>query len=401
MLLPILLRTLRRPMTLYAALALWCAALLFIVFASPNFRGTLADGASIPGGDYLQFFVAAKMVTGGVADQLYDFTLQQSIQRDPALVPYTWDPRSYLLFVYPPFVAAFFVPWSLFPFMTSAILWLLTMAASGAVSLWCLVREYSRLRPYFGGVLIAALIYRPFVHAIYSCQNSTLSLLLFTGTFLLLRRERFYTAGCVAALLSFKPQLLIVVGIAAILARAWRFVAGLISVGSLLGVCCLLVSVDATVAYLTRLPELSRWIEMPGMSLAGMSCWYGFFRLVLDGASLGAIQLCTVLASAVTIGLVVARVRRFPLADEVSWSMVVIGTLLVSPHLLAYDLTLLLLPCALLVGSERLAHDLRGRWIAAALYLGAIVSPGLAKMVSWQPIVIVMFVALLLLRRAA
>ena len=72
-----------------------------------------------------------------------------------------------------------------------------------------------------------------------------------------------------------------------------------------------------------------------------------------------------------------------------------LGTLLISPHLLAYDLTLLLLPCALLVSlGHRLAAVLAG-----SLYLTAIVSPVLAPTLSFQPVVVVMFIALVVLRR--
>lgn len=391
----ILLRTLRRPATLYAALALWIGAVLFMFFASPNFRGSLADGTATPGGDYLQFYVAARMIAEGFADQLYDFALQQSMQRDPQIIPYTWDANSYLLFVYPPFVAAFFLPLSYLPFMTSALVWMLVMLLCGAVSLLLIRAQFRTLQPYLGALFLGALIYRPAVHAIYSCQNSTLSLLLFTGTLLLLRRERDFSAGSVAALLSFKPQLLLMLVLVVIATRSWRMLAGLCATGAALLVASLLVSAPATAEYFIRVPQLSRWIEMPGMQLAGMSCWYGFFRLTLSGSPLPVIQLLTVVASVVTAGLVVERVRRAGLRDEVGWSMAMLGTLLISPHLLAYDLTLLLLPCALLVSlGHRLAAVLAG-----SLYLTAIVSPVLAPTLSFQPVVVVMFIALVVLRR--
>ena len=392
----LLLRTLRRPATLYAAIVLWFGAVLFICFASPNFRGSLTDGKATPGGDYLQFYLAARMITEGFADQLYDFALQQSMQRDPEVVPYTWDPNSYLLFVYPPFVAAFFIPLSLLPFMSSALVWMGVMLLCGAASLLLLRAELKPLRPYLGALLFAALIYRPAVHAIYSCQNSTLSLLLFTATWLLLRRDREYSAGAVAALLSFKPQLLLMFGLIVIATRAWRVLAGLCSMGAALLVVSLLVSVSATTEYFLRVPQLSRWIEMPGMQLAGMSCWYGFFRLALRGFPLGAIQLLTVLASLVTAGLVLVRVRSCGVRDEVGWSMVILGTLLISPHLLAYDLTLLLLPCVLLACSGAKGAPT----LAASLFIAAIVSPAIAQKLLFQPVVPVMFVALLLLCRA-
>ncbi len=391
---PVLLRTLRRPLTLYAAVLLWVAALLFIFFVSPNFRGSLSDGKSTPAGDYLQFYLAAKMVTSGFADQLYNFSLQQSMQRDPQIIPFSWAPNTYLLFIYPPFVAGFFIPLSLLPFMTSAIVWLLCMALCGLSVLHLLSREYPVLRPYFGGLLIASLIFRPAVHAIYSCQNSTLTLLLFTSAFLLLKRRWDFVAGVVLALVSFKPQLLLMVGLAILATQSWRVFYGLCVTGVFLALGSLLVSVQASTEYLLRVPELSRWIEMPGMQLAGMSCWYGFFRLLLSGQSLPLIQLCAAVMSLISAAIVIARLRATGLRDEVSWSMVSIATLLISPHLLSYDLTLLALPCLLLLGTKQ------GWGLAAALYVSAIVSPGVAEKLAVQPVVLVMFVALLLLRRA-
>jgi hypothetical protein len=55
---------------------------------SPNFN------APVPGGDYGQFSVAARMVRHGEAGRLYDFPYQVQFQRDPSRMPF--EPFKYI-----------------------------------------------------------------------------------------------------------------------------------------------------------------------------------------------------------------------------------------------------------------------------------------------------------------
>ena len=129
----------------------------------------------------------------------------------------------------------------------------------------------------------------------------------------------------------------------------WRFVAGgLIGGLALLGA-SLALSTEATASYLRLAPTLSRWIEMPGMPIHWMDCWQGFWRLLLPGVGLRSVQALAGACSLATLGLLVAALRSSTGPDRLGdrFAALVVATLPVSPHLLHYDATLLILPIVL------------------------------------------------------
>jgi alpha-1,2-mannosyltransferase len=337
------------PFTIVAA-ALLVLVLSCIFLISPNFR------ARIPGGDYLQFYLAARVVRDGLSDQLYDFALQDRLQHDPTAMPFPPEPEMVGLYIYPPFFVWFCLPFSFLSFKAGATAWVLVMTACLVASVKVLVGDSKDNRHAFGLALLASLVFTPTLLALVSCQNATLSLLILSATYALLRAGREVAAGLVFALLAFKPQLTPVVACALLSKGRWRFVRGALLGGLALVMASLAISPSATAAYLRQGPVLSRWIDMPGMPLEGMSCWLGFWRLLLAGRPLREAQIAALVASLLTLiplawalrGRLEPTSERFPL----QFAALILATILISPHLLAYDLTLLLLPMLLVALSH-------------------------------------------------
>jgi hypothetical protein len=245
--------------------------------------------------------------------------------------------------------------------------------------------------------------------SIYSCQNATLSLLILSATYLLLRRGNPVAAGLVFALQAFKPQLALVIGCAMLYKRQWRFVLGVLIGGLVLLAASLAISPTALNDYLRLGPTMSRWIEMPGMPLAGMACWQGFWRLLLPDQPLRSAQAATAIASLLTV-IPLVRSLRGPL-DTVSdrfapqFASLILGTILISPHLLYYDLTLLLLPMVLVAGPwpvtmARRTRDIVWPWSTTILYAAVTISPAVAAATRFQIIVPLMLIYLVLLVEA-
>ena len=389
------------------ALGLLIGLLGCMFLASANFRAPRTPDDPLPGGDYVVFHVAGRVILAGASHRLYDFTFIRQFQHDPSVIAYAWNVDAFVHYVYPPFFAWFCVPFACLPFSAGAVAWTLAMTGCLLIALAVLLRASPGGLAYFGWALLACLAYRPLLTSIYSGQNGTLSLLILTLVYVNLRAGRPGCAGLIFAGLAFKPHLTILIAVAMFCSRQWRFLAGAIAGGILLFAASLAVSPTATFDYVRLAPTMSRFIDMPGMPLERMTCWYGLWRLLLAGQPLHHAQIATVIASAVTL-VVLVRVMGGSLNPSSKrfagqYAALVLATTAVSPHLLDYDLTLLLLPIYLLAtGDGQHALDpsaLRPRLWALVLFVVASFSPAVAGLTGFQIIVPVVFVTLLAMAR--
>jgi hypothetical protein len=211
--------------------------------------------------------------------------------------------------------------------------------------------------------------------SIYSCQNATLSLLILSTTYALLRGGKPGAAGAVFALQAFKPQLTLVIAGAMLCKRQWRFILGALLGGLLLLGASLAVSPAATGDYLSLGPTLLKWMDLPGISRADVACWRGFWVTLLP--------------------LIWTLRDPWETSSEAfapKFSALMLATIAVSPYLLYYDLTLLLIPMVLAtftraVAGRSWARRLIWPWLTAALYAAATLSRSIAAATGVQVVV--------------
>jgi alpha-1,2-mannosyltransferase len=381
------------------AAALVLILLVYILVWSPNFD------TAVPGGDYLHFYVAARMVRDGEQGRLYDFPYQIQLQRDPARMPFPPLQDSYALYIYPPFFVWFCLPFSYLPFKAGAAAWVLFMSGCLVAALRILVGTCGKTRGALGLALLAAFPFMPALMSIYSCQNATLSLLILSSTYALLKGGKPAAAGAVFALQTFKPQLTLVIAVAMLCKGQWRFVLGALIGGVVLLVASLALSPGATDDYLRLGPTLLKWMDLPGISRADVACWRGFWRLLLGDQRVRSSQAAAAASSLITL-LPLVRAFRGPLdtgSDEFAskFSALVLATIVVSPYLLYYDLTLLLIPmvlaaCAQIAGGRPFVRHLIWPWLTAALYGAATCSRSIAAATGVQfvvPMILIYLVA--------
>jgi hypothetical protein len=220
----------------------------------------------------------------------------------------------------------------------------------------------------------------------------------------LLRRDRPFAAGLVFGLVAFKPQLTLVIALAMLIKRQWRFVAGGASAAAALVGVSVAVSDRACVDYLEFSLGAADYLHTTGYDLAKSHSWYGFFHLLLGGQSDVLIRTASgamMLAALIVLGVLLrGPVRVQSPVFAVQFSGMVLATILVSPHLLTYDLTLLVLPASLLAGRALNRGDvaLGGtfRALLAAVVLVSLSSP-VARLTGLQISVPAMFAALIAL----
>jgi hypothetical protein len=398
---------------------LLAAAWLGLVFAvTPNFRWSDDLRPSPFAGDFLQEWVGARVVASRQAHRLYDLPWIQQYQHDPKQVGFEWSQDQYLPMVYPPFYYLLLTPLASISYFKAAWLW----AGLMVVGWWCTALALSRAaaagvgafrrEPAFGGglqaewaaslpwLLALSLLFPPLLESLVSGQKGTLCLAILTGTFLLLNSGRPVIAGALFGLMAFKPQLALCIGLAMLISRQWRFVAGALVTLSVLGLIGLSLGVGVWGDYVRWAVQSGSYSETPGYSLAKS---HSLHTLLLPHAE-GALAWSQRIAGWLLVGLVVHWIRQLLSGGlafgegrgAVQFSGLVVATVLLSPHFYTYDLAILLLPVVVLtapgVKSQLSGGGIFKEVAPLAIFLVGVIGAPLAGLtgVQWTSVVLML-----------
>jgi alpha-1,2-mannosyltransferase len=402
-------------------------ALATMLLCSPYYQGLLTlkwsldqgrltpnitDDGKLPfGGDFLSEWVAGGIVRNGDRSRLYDRAYAYEVEHDPARVPFDFDKNALLLLLYPPAYYVLVTPFSYLPLQWAAMLWCALMAACLIAAATLAARTCPEHPRAFAWTLFLAFLFFPMIHNLNTGQKATLWLMLFTGVFVLLRAQRPFTAGLVFGLVALKPPLAIAIGLAMLAKGQWRFVAG--SALSVLGIVALSFSLGTDVFF--KFVECS--LNTPDLmlrqeySLLEMEhSFYSFLALPLrDHAPPLLVKVVAGLLTLFTLAAVWRLLRgKLDFASDrfsLQYAGLVLATVLVSPRLLTYDLTLVLLPVFLLAR----AVALRPAWLeerrtqlilaAVALFIGTSACQPIAHMTKLHVGTVTMLAVLVFLVR--
>jgi hypothetical protein len=340
------------------------------------------------GTDYIYFYVMGSLISEGRADALYDpdAHLAEGRRRiDPQLNLYA--PYSN----YGPQVAAAFAPLSRLTFGQSLAIFLILTALAFALSVWLVWSISPALRSYGALVAVLAAGAPAFFTLIRYAQLSGLSLLLLSLALAALVRDRRFLAGVFIGLMVFKPQLGVVLALVMILAGEWRIVAGAAAAGSAeLAAAWLVGGSNVMRQYVDVLVTLARDPSLVQIYPGEVHSLRGLAHL-LNGSSVFLSVVTTVaLVAAVWLGV---RTWKSGMPLTVKWGLLVVLTVLASPHLLTYDLILLTIPL-LVFADWAIAHQEHPQqpWVARLLLLLYLApfSSNLVRLVPIQASVVVM-----------
>lgn len=310
-----------------------CAAAAVVI----AYKGSVAP-------DFLSFWAAGRLVADGQSALVYDIARHHSVEA--LAVPSV----SLLPFPYPPFVLPLFTPFGILPFWIAFVAWLvLTVAFYVAAT-----RRWIEIRFALAQAGAAA--------NFITGQNGFLTSAIFiSGTRLL--NSRPFVAGAILGLLSFKPQLSILLPLALLAGREWRAIGGGIASSlALLGLGLLLFGVSGYSSFLSVLPKFSQWLSIgrwPWGELAStlaLLSWFGVAKSITL-----AVHAC------VAFGGAAVTARAWALKSEPRVEILAAATLLVPPYLFTYDALLLTLPLAWLARKQEQQAVFIGVWILALL----------------------------------
>jgi hypothetical protein len=317
--------------------------------------GVLDRYGQVKGTDFVEFYAAGQLIAAGHGPSLYhflppfQFPAQFSAEAS-FLAPQVHDPH--FAFIVAPYYALPFVPLSALPYLPAYAVWF-----AGNVALFGLTLRL--LRPYVGllqgrdrrlAILVAASFF-PVLECLVDGQNAIVSLFLFAVVYIALRRDRDVLAGVALGFALYKPQLVLTVALLVLVGRRWRAVLALLGTGlALLAISFAIVGTAGLHDYLRLSLTMPGWVYIPGWRTWNMHSLNSFFVLLVPVPWLA--RLLTAAASIAVLLPAIAVWRtahpRDPAWLNPAYALAVLATVLVSPHVFAYDLALLVIPGLLL-----------------------------------------------------
>jgi hypothetical protein len=298
--------------------------------------------------DFRQLYAAGYLVRTGHGEELYDYQAQRAAQdtlvgADEMALP----------FIRPAYQALLFVPFSFLSYRAAYLLFLGMNLLLLGTTLWLLRTKLSGLAGAWGGLPLSVfLVFYPVALALMQGQDSILLLLLLTAGLLALDCSRDLVAGLLVGLGLFKLQIVIPIAILFLLWRRWWFTAGFALSACLVSA----ISVSITGAEQTR-SFLHTLLSVGG----GAGGQFGFplrvsimanLRGLIAGIappwlSISAIRNLTILGSAALLVLTALTARKQNTQRQ--FLVAVTAGVFVSYYLFIHDLSVLLLPIALVL----------------------------------------------------
>jgi hypothetical protein len=324
-------------------IAAWVVVALCVVAATLNVAlGHLPETAigTVFQPDWFAHWTGGRLLLEGRASDLYDPAVQQALQDSV-----TGGRPDLAWFVSPPAAALLYLPFAALPYIASGVLWtVVTVAllAASAVLLRPLLPTYTDAQ--WRLTLLVVVASQPILELVGGGQDSALLLLIWVAGLRLLDSGRDPAAGAVLALGLVKPQLFVLVPLVLLVQRRWSALAAwAVAALGVVGLSLAAAGPQGVVDWLDALTS-ERYHEVVQVGQSWMMHGIPSALVSLVPPAWGSVA--QALGLALGVVLVVAlllAVRRAPSAGVGAvWALVALTTVLVTPHVLSYDLVLVL-----------------------------------------------------------
>ncbi|WP_085904547.1 glycosyltransferase family 87 protein [Kiloniella majae] len=353
------------------AYALWSGVIMFsltagyYLFTILYSQGLITASGSVIGGDFLAFYTGGAFFNQGILEKAYSiksglfFPDQEEFQR--ALI--SNDLTGYAPFINPPFMAIFYSPLARLPYLYAFFLWQIFNLSLLAYSISVLRQELAFLQRFHTyKILACCFLFYPTLGWFMYAQATPIILVLYTLCFQSLRKGNDFKAGAYLGLLAFKPQLAIALALVLLLKWRWRaLLSGLLSLILCLGI-GFLYTPDAMLTYIEVSPKLLGFLRAESYPTWGIHSFFGFSVLLLENINPVLANAFTYVISGITIFLLCWLWRNLEWKGDLKrWDLAMALTfiwgILISPHLFYYDLTILLLPAAIILNYPVSSND--------------------------------------------
>jgi hypothetical protein len=320
------------------------AVCLWSVYAADLATPGLRDrNGLIKGTDFLHFYTLGSLARQGRGDLLYDMPAQSDLLRK--LVPEAAG--NVYVPLYGPQVSLLFAPLARLPYGWALTVWLALNVLLYGRCCYAVWKRCPNLQAGRRTVLILAIAFPGFFHLIAWGQTSGLALALLTLAYLALRNRQHFLAGLAIGSLAFKPQLGLAAAVVFILACEWKVLAGAIAAALLqLAAAWLHYGTQVMRDYVRALMNVNDVLALLEPRAYQMHSLRAFWSLLIPWPD---IALILYLISAVAVLAVAVRCWKTQAPLAIRYSVLLLASVLVAPHLTVYDLVILA-PAFLLLG---------------------------------------------------
>jgi alpha-1,2-mannosyltransferase len=342
------------------AVCLW--SLYVWNIATPGLRDR---SGNIKGTDFLHLYTLGSVAAAHRGADLYDMNAQAALaaQRVPGAAGIRYLP------LYPPQVSVFLAPLAHLSYRWALLFWWCGSAVVYGICCYRIWRACPNLRNYGGTVALLAVAFPAFFHLIAWGQTSAAMLACFTLMFFLLRDKRDFLAGVVLGCLIFKPQLGLAAAIVFVSIGAWKTVLGaVLSAVAQLSVGVFYYGIEPLRRWMHVLRNAGQVLPLLEPKLYQTHSLRTFWSMLLPWP--GPSFRFYVLSAAAVLGLTIACWKRSGAALPLRYSVLLLTSVLVAPHLTVYDLVILA-PALLLLADWLVAQPLTPstRGLGTLLYL--------------------------------
>jgi Glycosyltransferase family 87 len=361
-----------------------------------GFQGQTFLGRPL-GGDFVQFYVAGKILNQYDPARLYDLDLEVRLQHQAA--PATPSDQM-LVFASAPFAGLIYRPIANLPYPWAYVAWLVFSMALYSATIVLLLRSTRLSDQQRRTGFLLAISCMPFL--LESWIGGQISVLGFFAVALFLfcraRNHRFF-AGFALAFALFKPTLIAIPILMLCCGRRWRMLAGVVVGAAALAVASLrTVGIRGCAAWLDTLKLYGHLATGPAAALRRTKYVDigSFFHLLFGNASAFALVLSAMaaLAGLTILALAWWRSSSWNAASrDLLWAATFSGALVCNVYTPIYD-TILVAPAVAMTAGVMLSRgsqerDVFGGWLVL-LYIVPWVTQSFAEFLRFQPFTLVL-----------
>jgi len=326
------------------AVGVWTA--FFVNLHTPGLRD---HGGQIKGADFLHFYTLGMLAREGRGDLLYNIPAQTDLLQK--IVP---EAHHYIyLPLYGPQVSLFFYPLAQLPYTCALAIWLSLNLLIYSACCYAVWKHCLNLAQHGWTVLLVAIAFPGISQLLTWGQISGLALLFFTLAYLALRKKQNFLTGLAIGCLIFKPQLGLAAAVVFIFTKQWKVVGGaILSAFIQLAIGWLHYGTAAMRDYLEALISTRQIMALLEPRPYQTHSLRTFWAMIIPWPG---VALVLYAASAIVILVLLVRCWKNGIELNIKFGVLLVATVLVSPHLTVYDL-IILAPSFLLLVDWTLAH---------------------------------------------
>jgi hypothetical protein len=296
------------------------------------------------GHDFLSFYTTAHFFLEDNLHYFYNEDAQKSFHATLDGLNVAAGP-----FLNPPYASLLYVPFGVGSFAQGLLAWWGVGILFFISGLRLMYINTLKTCISFKKIALISLFFFPTIYWLTYGQATGIIFFILVSTFVLLRKDKEYSAGFMLGLLAFKPQLAIGMALPILIKGRWKAIIGGITSTSIWLMLGWWLFPDQMVQYWQERHEILGYIQEQGYPNWGIHSIFGFSGLLFQNVTPILVEMATWLFSIISIGwlYLLWRPTKWDPSTQ-QWNLmmaisIVIG-LSIAMHLYTYDLVLLLIP---------------------------------------------------------